>query len=158
VVLSGFGFIAKNIIRIDNVIHFDSLGDGLIDSPNRGGELTSHFYRNLLIMNIPTNVTRRDAYIITQAFTYASEWLKSLGDHRDEPSNRADMDTILAAMNSSFVTPMRWQARNNLANCVFSSSDEMATSLNEMSPAAEMETSEQEVQLEAVSEPVEVWS
>jgi hypothetical protein len=109
-------------------------------------------------MLLPHNVTRRDTYIITQALAYASEWLKSFGDHRDEPSNRADMDAILAAMNSPFVNLMRWQAHNNIANRVFSSNDEMVASLNEMLAAAETKATEQDDQLEALCELVEVQS
>jgi hypothetical protein len=104
-------------------------------------------------MNISTNVTGRDAYIIVQALAYACEWLKSFGDHRDEPSNRRDMDAILATMNSPFAKLMRWQARNNINT--WRSEDEMMADFDAVFGA---EGEAREGQPEALEELAEVQS
>jgi hypothetical protein len=79
----------------------------------------------------PSSITGRDGYIMMQALVYASEWLKTLPVHQDEPSNRNDMDAILADMSSSSFTKMlRWQAQCKLANKTWESSDQMIAEMN----------------------------
>lgn len=68
-------------------------------------------------------VTGRDPYIITQALAYASEWLRSLGLPFDEPSNRHDMDMLLARY-GAFGELHRHSARNKLRNRTIRSADE----------------------------------
>jgi hypothetical protein len=64
-----------------------------------------------------SSITGRDGYIIAQALAYASEWLKTLPVMLDEPSNRSDMDAILATMFSdSWTDDLRWHAQHKLSN------------------------------------------
>jgi hypothetical protein len=81
-------------------------------------------------ITLKSDVTGRDGYIIVQALVYASEWLKSLADHRDEPSNRADMEAILKAIGSTNDKMFRWQARHKLANTTWASLEEVADDFN----------------------------
>jgi hypothetical protein len=61
-----------------------------------------------------SNITGRDSYIIAQALAYASEWLRSVGEYWDEPSNRSDMDALLRHIAPGMGTLLRKQAQNIL--------------------------------------------
>src|SRR5579871_506499 len=89
-----------------------------------------------------SDITGRDNHIIGQALVYASEWLRSPDDHRDEPSNRRDMEAILATMNPRFVDLHRWYAQCNLTNRTFSNAAEMTADFNAALDASDTEMRE----------------
>jgi hypothetical protein len=60
------------------------------------------------------SITGRDGYIIAQALAYASEWLATLDEIEDEPSNRRDMDLILDAIGGNWIGSFRYAAKVKL--------------------------------------------
>jgi hypothetical protein len=82
-------------------------------------------------MKSKTDITGRDGYITAQALVYASEWLRSLDELHDEPSNWHDMDSILSEMFSqSIVKLFRWQAQCKLTNKTWETAQELDADFN----------------------------